>query len=299
GVRRAELVAFRKIDLGGRTIFSTSILPPTAHVSVAPADRQAGRRYDAQGVRAYLPGVFSATPAVPAQPKVSRAALDLLNVASAYMTTNLYHDDSGAELQLTDTVYDVRSFTNSADYYYVLQELIAKAGTNSFTYVGTYTPLGYPTTVTNIHPVILQPSPQENPGTTTYTSGVSWSIGGSAGINQNQGLNASLNWNVTVSNSVSVSVPPIQIRNPLDPATGLACWVYWFTKPPVPGDTMTFYDQWIWQLPWSAYDPNNHNYPPSIYLYPEAVYTSQDDPNTQKGQAWIETVPEPFGDTFT
>jgi hypothetical protein len=29
GVRRAELVAFRKIDQGGRTTFSTSILPPT------------------------------------------------------------------------------------------------------------------------------------------------------------------------------------------------------------------------------------------------------------------------------
>jgi hypothetical protein len=300
GVRRAELVAFRKIDQGGRTIFSTSILPPTTHVSVAPADRKAGRQLNAQDVRTYLQGLFSATPAVPAQPEVSATPVDLLSVAAAAMTTNLYHDDSGAELQLTDTVYSVRSFTNSADYYYVLQELIAKAGTTPFAYVITYNTEYYPNGINAAPPpVLLQPSPQSNPPATTYSVGASLSIGGSFGINEAQGLNASINASVTISSSTSVTVPPIQIYNQVDPASGNTQWEYWFSNPPQQGEASTFYDSWIWQVPFSDYPHGTGAPPAELGMTSEAIYAPPSDIHDQKGLNWIVNAPAPFGQTFT
>jgi hypothetical protein len=294
GVSQVELVTFRKINQGGRTMFSTSILPPMVHVSVASADREAGLRLDAQGVRTYLQGVFTATPAVPAQPKVGGPVQDLLAIANSYSITNLYHDDSGAQLQLTDTIYNVRSFLNAADYYYVSQELIARQGTNKFTYLDTYN--NVPDTTLSRSPIILQPSPQSNPPATTYSSSVSFSIGGSVGFNQAQGFNASVNASVSVSNSTTVTVPPIQIFNLANLVTGDTQWEYAFSTPPQPTVTTALYDQWIWEVPFGAYPP-----PPStspLTIISQATYSTATDPDHGQGAAWNVTVPRPFGDTF-
>jgi hypothetical protein len=227
------------MNQGARTMFSTSFLDPVANVSVAPAKREAGRRLDAQGVRNYLQGVFSATPAVPAHPNVGGPMQDLLYIATSYTTTNYYPDPSGIQLQLTDTIYDVRSFTNFADYYYVDQSLIATQGTNPFQYVITYNDVPVSGTTLISSPDILQPSPQSNPPATTYTSGVSESFGGSFGFNEAQGFNASVNASLTISNSTTVTVPPIQIWNMADPDSGDAAWEYGFSTPPNAGISTT------------------------------------------------------------
>jgi hypothetical protein len=294
GVSRVDLVAFRKINQGGRTMFSTSILPPMVHVWVAPADREMGRRLDAQGVRTYLQGVFSATPADPATPNVGGPVQDLLAIANAYSSTNLYHDGSGTQLQLTNTIYDVRSFTNNADYYYVNQELIATQGTSAFKYVFTQSQV--PDTTLTTPPILTQLSPQSNPPATTYTSGVTETIGGSFGVNEAQGLNASLNASLAISNSTTQTIPPIQIFNLANPQAGVTEWEYAFSDPPQPGVTTTLNDQWIWKVPFSYYPPPPNTNP--FTFISSATYAPQSDPITPKGGAWEYTAPRPFGNTF-
>jgi IPT/TIG domain/RTX calcium-binding nonapeptide repeat (4 copies) len=292
GVRRSELIAFRQSDQGGRTVFSTSILPPTAHVPVARADRKEGRQQDAQGVSSYLQRIFSATPAVPAQPNLGGPAQDLMAIANADVQTQLYHDDSGAELQLTNTIYSVRSFTNKVDYYYVLQEIISKAGTGSMAWVaslngpGVQNPQGP-------HAVILQPSPQSNPQTTSYTSDVAWSISGSIGFSAADGFNASISGGVAVSNAVNVQVPPIAIQVRSDPALGFTQWNYTFANPAAPTESDSFTQQWIWQVPWTYYQFDTFNN--SFNLDSSVFYGTPDDFNTPKGTDFSFTVPVPFG----
>jgi hypothetical protein len=294
GVSQASLITFRKINEGARTVFSTSILDPQAHVSVAPSKRVTGQRLAAQGVRNFLQKAFSVTPAVAAPPNLGGPMQDLLNIANAYTSTNLYTDDSGAQLQLTDTIYNVRSFTNSADYYYVNQELLATQGTNPFTYLFTQNMV--PDTTLTVPPSIIQPSPNSNPPATTYTSGVSTTIGGSFGINEGSGLNASLNASITISNSTTQTIPPIQIFNLVNPKSGVTEWEYAFSTPPQQGVSTALDDQWIWQVPFSSYLYSPNTIP--FTFTSEALYAPQSDITDQKGGNWSYTAPRPFGNTL-
>jgi hypothetical protein len=199
-----------------------------------------------------------------------------------------------SQLQLTDTIYDVRSFTNRADYYYVNQELLATQGTNPFSYLFTQNQV--PDSTLILPPSILQPSPQSNPSATTYTSGVTFSIGGSAGVNAAQGLNASLNFNLSISNSTTVTVPPIQILNLANPIAGVPAWEYHFDTAPQTGVTTALNDQWIWQVPFTSY-PYSPNTIPFAFTS-EALYAPQSDITDQKGANWSYTAPRPFGNTF-
>jgi Ca2+-binding RTX toxin-like protein len=292
GVRRAELVAFRKINQGGQTVFSTSILLPTTHVQVPRADRKEGRQLDAQGVSNYLQQVFSATPAVAAQPQLGGPAQDLLTIADAKMQITQYHDSSGAQLQLTNTVYDVRSFTNMADYYYVSQELITKAGTDPLSSILVQSDASVPNPPP---PVILQLSPQSNPQTTTYTSNVGWSISGSVGVSTSSGLNASVTAGVSVSNSATVPVPPITIQNLADPIAGTTKWIYVFNGSPALGESTTFNDQWIWQVPWTYYKYDTFN---GMFNISSSFYYGTPVDPYYRGTSSIFPVPVPFGQVF-
>src|SRR5262249_9859699 len=101
-------------------------------------------------------------------------------------------------------------------------------------------------------PLTLQPGPQSNPSTTTVTSSVSKTIGGSIGWNESQGVNASFGMSVTIANSTSTTVPPIMINYSGTPATGQTSWVY--SQPGAQvnaGTTTTLYDQWIWAIPFA------------------------------------------------
>jgi hypothetical protein len=295
GVRRAEMVAFGKIDQGGQTTFSTSILPPTVHVSVAPADRKLGQQEDARGVRAFLQGVFSPTPAVAAQANLGGDSQDLLAISNAYVQTSYYHDDSGTQLQLTTTINSVRSFDNKTDYYYVLQEVIAKAGPSSLAsvYLTNSAQLQNPQ---GPYPVIIQPGPQSNPQATTVSSEVGWSISGTFGLSTSEGLNASLTAGVNVSNSLSTQVPPISILNQADPASGSTAWIYTFNSPPADNSSTIFADQWIWAVPWSYYEFDAYK---NSFSFGSLVgYSFPTSPGDLVGQQFTDTVPVPFGQTL-
>jgi hypothetical protein len=292
GDRPAELVAFRKADQGGRTVSSTFVLPPIVQVPVAPGNRKLGRAEAAQSVRAYLQGIFSAPPAVPARPKAGGPAQDLLAISTATMNTQLYYDVSGAAIQVTNTVYSVRSFTNSEDFYYFLQEVISKVGTAPFASVTAANEYVFGEDFID-SPTLLQPSPQSNPGTTTYTSSTSWSIGGSIGYNQAQGFNASISGGVSVTNSQVVQVPPIQIVNRSDPVYGAAWWDYVFNTATSSGNSYTFYDQWIWEVPFSDYVSLAS---PTTRVFTTVGYTDSSD--VFHASQYDEPFPRPFGTTY-
>src|SRR5205807_2278332 len=98
----------------------------------------------------------------------------------------------GDAVQIVDTVYGVRSFMNQADFFYVLQETdnTANAGATSFNMSRNLTFPRQPFKPGILG--ILQPSPQTTMSTTSATSGVNYTIGGSIGYNQQQGFNASI-----------------------------------------------------------------------------------------------------------
>ena len=191
-------------------------------------------------------------------------------------------------------MYGARSFLNQSDFFYVLQEADFHANPRATDNSGdTTTTLALPAT----NPVILQPSPQTTMSTTSLTSGVSTTIGGSIGFNEAQGFNASLSASTTISNSMTTTYPPIDILNSVNLATGVADFIYGVATPSqAAGSTLTFFYQWIWQVPFTAYAggqtsiefattsglfvTNERNIPPAV----SASLTS--------------TVPTPFGDVF-
>lgn len=291
GFNRVDLIAFRQVSQGSRKVFSTFILPPTLHVQATPAEHAAGIRADVRAIRSSLEKAFSTTPAVPAQPQVGGPAENLLQLANADVTTIPIIDDAGHIMQVSNSVYSARSFQNGVDYYFVLQELDAQTGTDPYWVVGVVNALDYPS-----RPATLQPSPQTTLATTTYTTGASLSIGASVGYNEAQGFNVSGNVGTTISASQTVTVPPIDIGYFGDLATGQVQWQYHFNEALLSDFTTTFYDQWIWEVPFSSY-----NTYPDYFISMETLpyYTTWSDPSHNVSPVDINThPPEPFGGTF-
>lgn len=306
---QADLVAFRRaIGPDGSTGESTSILLPRQAVEgSSPAEaRRGGRTADLRAVEA-LSQVFSGTPVVPESPPDGGACVSvpagnqcLQTLATYYQSTALQSNTSGDTVQTVNWAYALRSFMNQEDLYYVLQEIDYHVGTiNS---LGAL--FGWFQSATNTlldespPPLVILTSPQTTQVTTSVTSGVSESVGGAAGWNQQQGLNATLTGGVTISDSRTVQIPPIQITNQTNPATGVASWVYNvndatnITRP----ETITFYNQWIWGVPFTTYDTGQD----TIEFHSSSVQDINDGPNGTRGlKADLNsTVPLPFGDTF-
>ena len=104
--------------------------------------------------------------------------------------------------------------------------------------------------------ILLQPSPNSTTCTESTTSGVSFSIGGGVGWNETQGANASLTTGVTISNSQTLACPAVNIVNQAY-AAGQTQWTYTVPNnsqaPNYYGGTLTMYNQWIWEVPFSNY----------------------------------------------
>jgi hypothetical protein len=292
-VRRADLVAFRKVNEGGRTIFSTSVLLPQVNVPTTPAARAAGNQANIRGDRAYLDRIFTATPALPAPPRGADPQTNLLQLANAYQSSFRQRNSAGYAAQEVNTVYAARSFSNQIDLYYVDQEIDvdgrsmidpskgAQVFSRSFSPDYRVNP-----------PFTLQPSPQSNSETTTTTSGVNYTIGGSIGWNQMQGFNASISGGVTIVNTMSTTVPPIRITNQGDLSTGTTAWLY-ETTTPQGIQSGSFFNQWIWQVPFTAYAANQTNFGFQSELSNIASASSDDLSIVVNSR-----VPIPFGDTF-
>jgi hypothetical protein len=302
GVRRADLVVFREVNQGGRTDYSTSIvLPQKIDVPATPAQLQAGERAYSRTELTYLKKVFAATPATPPPPRVSGAAQDLLQIASANSTSWLWPTGvPGASLQVVNTVYAARSFNENADYYYVLQEVDAQNGDDPYLAVAVvnnilYQGVAFPPP---IFPVTIQPSPQTNLSATTYTSSEGWSIGGSVGVNLAQGFSDAFNWGVSVNNSQTVTVPPTQILYLGDLTTGRTRWDYGSNNQNrKSGETDTYYNQWIWKVPFAAYG-NPTGFPDQIFVATAFGYITVNNPNNTWSNYFLSPARVPFDWTF-
>ena len=146
-----------------------------------------------------------------------------------------------------------------------------------------------------MHPTLLQPSPETTQCTTSTTSGVNYNIGGSVGWSQKMGANAMLNGGVSIDNSQTITCPPILIENQVNEDLG---WVKWQYIPPSdPGDTQVFYNQWIWEVPFSHYSTGQND----VWIESEAqVDTNPCNENCTIiiDDGFNSSFPVPFGDTF-
>ena len=153
-------------------------------------------------------------------------------LANSYVATTRKNFPDGVNIQIEQTVYSVRSFSNSLDLYYVGQEVDLSEEGN--TPIDQVIYANFPPKNLNSSPEIIQPTPLSNPQTTTITTGVNTTIGGSVGWNQAQGFNASISGGVTIVNQASTPIPPIEITyNPIIDE-GQTNWAFVPTSGPIP-----------------------------------------------------------------
>jgi hypothetical protein len=249
----------------------------------------------------FLSRVFSATALVPNTSKDASSAPgdspanDLQKLADSYTSTTVGTNSVGSGLQLANSVWDVRSFDNKADFYYVLQEADYFTNSNQNGLLWTNQAANQ---LSSIIPTLIQTSPGSTQCTVSTTSGVTWNVGGTAGWNEMQGLNAALTGGVSVSNSKTITCPQIQIVNQSDPTLGLPQWSYTLGNPGY-ADMVTFYNQWVWEIPFSSYASGQKNV--EIGLTGSTSFLGVNCYSTEQCQAFAAitpVVPLPFGDTF-
>lgn len=290
GAGRAELVAFRKIDQGGRSLFSASVLLPRSPTRAEPPATRAERRGADLVARNFVIDAFAARAPLDA-PSTGGDPPDLLDLANAYQTSLLKHDGKGRATQVVNTIYSARSFTNRKDLYYVSQEVSVQAlpgaPSSRVTALNDLISLqGSPTT--------LQPGPQSTSNTTTITNEISQTLGGSVGYTQGEGFNASINASITITDSRTVTVPPVAIDYQGDLASGDTLWYYTATS----GQgirTTTFVNQWLWQVPFEKYTPGATTI--RFYVYAANEFTANGGPDAVIA-SFDSVVPTPFGSTF-
>lgn len=290
-VPKVALVAYRKSAIdGNRSQDETTVVLPRQATTTAPARAAAGNREADRRVLERLTTVFAAAPVVAL---ASGDPSNLLDLTTAYVSRAIQSDSDGDEVQVVNTAYGARSFLNRSDFFYVFQEADFHSGGVSLTDNSGFTQtfLNQPAT----DPGILQSSPQTTMGTTSVTSGVSFMIGGSIGFNEAQGFNASISGSVTVSNSTTTTYPPIDVFNNVDLTSGIVQFSYDVQTPSgAAGSTLSFYNHWIWQVPFAAYVAGQT----SIELEAvSALYTSFAGPPAVQ-VVLCSTVPTPFGDVF-
>ena len=319
---RVDLVAFRKSPRpDGRLHFSSQLLLPRAAATAGPLTENDKKRLkrvskslrrklrrklvkrrqlqqqaiaDRNDIEA-LNKIFSATPVLPDLPPGSNPIQNLINLADSYESKAIQSDPFGNSVQATNSVWSVRSFQNQSDLYYVLQELDAEYGGQN---PGRLK--GWESFLTSFQRFqgasIIQPSPQTTMSTTTETASVSDTIGGSAGWNETQGLNALVSGSMTITNSKTTTIPPVQISNTTDFPSATAEWTYSLNDLPSNPESNTFFESWIWEVPWSLYGHLN--------ALPYSVnggltFGPLDDPQYQLFIPQINvSLPFPFGKVF-
>jgi hypothetical protein len=223
--------------------------------------RQQQRLADSTDIQA-LSRIFSATPFVPEQPSLGGSPQqNLLQLAESFMSHAIQSDYYGNQIQLINTVWAARSFLQSADLYYVLQETdyhVVPNVTNPYNHLA-YILTSWANSVNSLAfeqqgtVTVIKPSPQTTMEATVDTSSIMHTISGSAGWNETQGLNASVSGSVTISNSQTSTIPPINITNNVDLANGNTQWFYNVNELPGESETIDLFSQWIWSVPFSDY----------------------------------------------
>jgi Ca2+-binding RTX toxin-like protein len=285
---KGDLIFFRKAPRTGTETndYSTGIFHHLAHT-----ERLAGGRQPDEFTIESLSRVFSAGAIVP-QARNDTPANDITNLADSHTFTAKQKDDSGFQVQVTDSVWGVRSFQNQTDFYYVQQTAKYEVGLpgvvlEAFADSQIDAPL--------VPPTIIQASPQTTQCMETTGSSVDYSIAGSAGWNATQGLNAALTGGVAISNSQSITCPQITILYAPNLSTGFLFWQY--TTPPAEG-TISFLNQWIWEVPFNSYsnDQKEISISSEGHLQWSPPFNHEILGTLIAGRT--SSVPLPFGDTF-
>jgi len=255
-------------------------------------------RADRNDVQA-LSRIFSATPELPEQPPLgSSPQQNLLELAESYESSGIQSDSYGNQVQLVNSVWAARSFTNSVDLYYFLQEADFHGVANFL--VWNTSQQAAP--AIGFQPMVIQPSPQTTMEATQDTSSTSFNIGGSAGWNQTEGLNASVSGGLAISNSKTTIIPPINITNDANLQTGQTSWSYKINDlPNKQPETIDLFCQWIWQVPFTQYPAQATNFPfGSEALFLGVFFGSKSPFTTVYLTVNLQSsVPIPFGTTFS
>lgn len=158
------------------------------------------------------------------------------------MSHAIQTDYYGNQVQIVNSVWAARSFLNSADLYYVLQETDYHVVPN-VTNLANNLPYVLTTWNNSVNSFItdparpatlIQPSPETTMEATQDISSVSHTIGVDVGWNQTEGLNASVSNSVTVVNEKVTTIPPINITNNANLENGNTQWLYNVNQLPQP-----------------------------------------------------------------
>ena len=250
---KMAFVALRTDTDGERTLHRTHILKPRSHSGAhSPGGMDQADLNDTE----FLVSSFVAQEILynPGDPQDN-----LTNLANSTYTTIAQTGSNGAQLQLVNTVWATRSFTgNDVDFYYVQQAVNLKTPTVTNLFVAlaeataSNTLTSPPSGACADTPVVVQFDPGTTQNVTTYTSGVSYTLGGQAGFAAGDGASLDVVPSMSIDNSTSVSVPQTTINYAGDLATGTATWQY-LTDFPNPGTTYGFTHHYIWSVPFCAY----------------------------------------------
>jgi hypothetical protein len=238
--------------------------------------------------------IFSATPELPPGPQLGAGPNpNIVQLAESYQSHVIQTDQYSNQIQIVNSVWAARSFLDSQDLYYVLQEtdfhLWLKSQPSFWSNNASSSPY-------EPNPILIQPSPQTTMEATVDTSSVSHTIGGSVGFNETQGLDVSASASSTITNSKTTTIPPINILLDSNLATGETNWTYVVNDRPHQTETITTYQGWIWEIPFSDYQSSQTEFQFNSYAdlnakwhhgYPAFICASL-----------TPSVPLPFGRTF-
>ncbi len=231
------------------------------------------------------------------------------------MSHAIQTDYYGNQVQIVNSVWAARSFLNSADLYYVLQETDYHVvpnvtnPANNLPYVLTIWNNSVNSFITDpARPAtLLQPSPQTTMEATQDISSVSHTIGVDVGWNQTQGLNASVSDSITVMNEKVTTIPPINITNNANLGNGNTQWLYNVNELPSQSETIDLFSQWIWSVPFSNYFDSQTEFQYHSDAFMSGTYCGFDGFNPPLCLKFFllnvsahvtASVPLPFGRTF-
>ena len=220
---------------------------------------------------------------------------NLLNLANSYQAHTVATDKIGDSVQVVNSVWAARIFQNQFDLYYVQQEADYHFAFSLLTFGSSDVNARASGIFDSNLPgtLLIQTSPQTTMSTTSVTSGITYSAGGTVGYNYAQGANGSVSGGVAISNSKTTSTPPLQIANDSNLGAAQTSWRYGYTA--AANSTVTIYNQWAWEVPFTAYQPDQTSVEiaSGISLLPNPLTVN--NPPATSVQMF---VPLPYGRTF-
>ena len=258
--RPATLAGFQRSSAPGPAILSGFL---TLSQDGLGADPNEQSELDS-GERRYLAARFGNAPPTPVGlgtddqcPSTENCLVKL----SAATTCSLYDSEAvvgpnntqvnTAQYEVNNSVWSLRSFDNQEDFYFVAQNhelTLAKpaayAGFVQRIKNDLKTGIGGPA------PGLLNPSPGTTNFTTTYTSGLQQTFGGSLGMSGGE-KSGNVTFSAAISNSTSFTMLETVVSNDADIQDGDTKWQYGVSS--TTETSTSFVNYWIWSYPRSGY----------------------------------------------